>query len=1228
MVYGTQVSFPLVAQSIRINTLSNNNNNSNQQAKAPVSINASSTSSYIRTLDENSNRSNFESLLQLNFVVNGSRFVVNEAASAYYGSDYLNPVVIESGGRRMYALKSSYPNKQMPVNTVLFNSTFNYSATFEYLNLENFSIVNSETGCIKSVLDFFGFEMPGRDIQTQWLRFLNFTMRNPKCAMFGFAVVDNSKTYLFSQRPVCEKWIVLDADAEHTYLSFTNKFKLESTERTLYYNKRWCFYGKSGRMSPDKIPANSKWVPKQKVKTTYAEALKSESDDEKRIQSVKPFMTVGKVRIEKRSEAKKDKPVKENTVSSSSDEWKYWEPEVNKNYQEIKKDKPAKDDTVDYALRAASDALPSLVFAKTPEPTKTVENNRDKVVDNVRVNKPSNGKSKRKGENNNAKKQRNPKRNQLPEEVNLLNKEAQSFIKKATNVTSTCSCNYGFASLLHDQLASCQVLKQGANISTSRYWFEIKGPKLPKISLPWLARYEPHGKLPALADQLQSAEKYSLIFRPYLIDVNDVSCLKNRDFWFKQIKDRIYVYCLETLAPASWKQISREEFDQLNFSWIMSNNNFAKALSGVSKQIEQQHDREHRKEMEKLNNIPTEERTVSSSSSSESEEETVPPMAKPTVLDYVKKKLSNNDAEKQPLIEKKVEKLSDEEKTKRSGILNRFMRALKAEKSVDDELEELLPHPNLRRNRMSYGSGEKSSSSERIVVKKPVKKFKPLLSSSESDFPDCREFSSTTEFSDGPRAHGSSTESTGDGFFLNRIIMDLVEEEEVLEVNTTSDGVLPNTNLPVREISSGTMMTYDDYLSLDDRVERDSFLFSDDEDESEDSDSDSGSTSEVPDDGFEPYDWRTRITWDAALFEKKYLRWKLWASTTDRMFSAVPRRADDVCPWGPDRDLETREWWLNHFVKFLVEAGYFEQIPRGEDRNYVYAHNIWLKVKSLKPEPITVTWVPTEYEFWAATHKDSIFSKMPFYLAGKLTEKAWKYFGDEASRRKKKEGGDIIKHYLITSKGERVRVKFTKKDLRKLEEGSEDVRPIPLRFGDAVYEHDSVVAHFKTKDSRSTYSRICDHLTIRGKAGVDNRAFLSGKQQKPNRIAKTVLNFWDKVNETSGYLLSKKPIAETMMKIDYSKLWNIMSGQAIAPSLTPESRRAIIERNVTRMTQINVNGLANLENVNQNIDQNTIYVANFISECAIQNSEMKQNLIGLDLSADRKNCLRVGPGYY
>lgn len=356
-------------------------------------------------------------------------------------------------------------------------------------------------------------------------------------------------------------------------------------------------------------------------------------------------------------------------------------------------------------------------------------------------------------------------------------------------------------------------------------------------------------------------------------------------------------------------------------------------------------------------------------------------------------------------------------------------------------------------------------------------------------------------------------------------------------------------------------------------------------------------------------EWRTKVLWTDEEIELHYLKWRTWAFSprTDEVELARSLLAPQRAVLDALTHEERFPYWERTTLPLLVELGYFE---RDCTKSYVYVVGEPYSVDTFKSKYVGVPWVPTYYETVVSEHPDSAFKGIPYFVAGKMVMKIKSMLEERDVSVPTSTKKEVIKHYLTGLDGEKVRVKFSKLPLRDAEN---DERPVPLRFGDVVYERETVVAHFKVLDNRSTYTRIADTF------GVKNA---------PGFVGKMVLNFWDSVNSCAGGILGAKPINKVNMKIEYAKLLNIMCGQAVSPSLTPEIRKAIIERNVTRMTQVNVNGLTNLDSINQNLDMNTIYVANFISECALQNLEMKQKLIFSNLPNERKNALRVGPGYY
>lgn len=1021
-----------------------------------------------------------------------------EYFTSHYGDNMINNVYLRSmSGEYLNAIQSKLSPTNQPSKTPTFDVTFKYGSTFNKLNLTKLNVVDASTQCTDAILDFFKIKLLGNSME-RWTRFISMFRTNPRAtSCMGIIVTLDLFSYAFSHSRIVSKWIVLDVNNQHATYVNTDPIYLNNLPSVLQYDKDWVFLGKRDKvLGPDEIPAGKQWKKKAIKKKTYAEAVSSGDEGEKP-------KTPRPQRILK-TKTYEVKTIHDGQVSV------------------IKGDKKNVNIKVDEEIEEFLN----------PTTQRAVNNVNSRNNENKRVNK-----TRRANVNKNEKRNRAQVVHMNDEQLEEVKKLAEAVNKfgKKPHQTSTCSCDFGFAGSLAFELKNCKIIRQGAEIPKGRYWFEIQGPKLPRIKLPWLAQYKTCGKFPAVADQLQSAIYLTKIFKPYLIDLNDLDCLKKKNFWFKQIRDKIYVYCYEDLAPRSWTSISEEEFSELNFNWVESNNNFDKAVSGARLLLETKLNREYSKELKV---------EVSESSSSESEQEMPPPM-KHTPFDHIRTLMEHNRVKQESKYGTFGKEFFEEDGESDSEV--ELQSSLTSQRSSDSESEEEFKN-------------ESSEEMEDLSLGFTNVDLLEFYDDSDEELPAVLDYDAILR-----------TEINDDDKFE----MFMEERERKIEGKEEEDKLNALISSKIEDLCLEKYM----------------------------------STLPIP---VEP--WLAKVCWSPEEMNRRYIKWLHWYER----YEITPETL--ILPFsleGMGRK-QKKEMWLNRVVKTLSNLGYFDEHNfRFRDRKYFYTHNCWIRVKTLQVEPITAAWVPTEFEYWAATHPDSIVKNKPFYLAGKLAEKAAKYLMTS----KKPEAvhqAHVIKHYLVNNSGERIRVKFCKKDLRKAEE---DRRPVPLKFGDVVYEHESVIASFKTKDKRSTYNRIVDKLEFEGKKKI-------GNVSKPSKFSKMVLDFWDNVNNLSGHLLARKPKAETMMKIDYSKLLQIMCGQAVAPSLTPESRKAIIERNVTRMTQVNVDGLVNLDSTNQNLDTNTIYVANFISECALQSSELKQNLICMDLPADRKNSLRVGPGYY
>jgi len=217
-----------------------------------------------------------------------------------------------------------------------------------------------------------------------------------------------------------------------------------------------------------------------------------------------------------------------------------------------------------------------VVAKAAPAPTKPTT---DKLDSSRSKGKAGKSKPVNKSRNNNNNNNNNANVS-LDPEVEKLIAESKKMGKKET--PKTClKVAEGWAVHLHDAIKSYKITRQGFNIADGCYWFEINGSKVPRVKLPWLAQFKVGGKFPAVLDQLQSAERYVRIFKPFKVDINDVDVLKNRNFWFKQHEGSLYVYCLQTLCRLSWTKLTADEWDDLGLDWVQSNSNFNKAVAGL-----------------------------------------------------------------------------------------------------------------------------------------------------------------------------------------------------------------------------------------------------------------------------------------------------------------------------------------------------------------------------------------------------------------------------------------------------------------------------------------------------------------------------------------------------------------------------------------------------------------------------------------------------------------------
>jgi len=1212
---------------------------------------------------------------------------------------------------------SSLSVKDMPRfdNNRYYEERFDYRCTFDALDIDSmYRFVDEPENCTRAVRYYYELEEDrytpqGSDEQHLFRRWLMDISPDE----MGIMVIYGFRTYCFGRSLLVSEWVVLDVNESHCYLASIPPILMTRSTGYFSYSVDWNFYGKK-----------QKWVVKrsgesedEKPKTrTFAEVLSSSDDENENFSKLKP---------KELSEKKKIKKVVQKTPPSprlpptpppkplgvgmpTNPAPKRPVPQITQSQLDSLKDSPPSVESVSgtqpvKVVTATNNDNSSLKIKKTrkPKPVKALKSESDpntsifsrdnpvvaaKAVPTTKssVVKRESLDRKRAGKAKPDNKRRNAKDNHQPIEldpaIQQLVKEAKMMGKK--EVAKMClSCNLGFAVLLHEQIKQYKVLRQGYCANDSRYWFEISGSRVPRVKLSWLANFKSGGKFPAVLDQLQSAAKYILLFKPFLVDINDVNHLVTKNFWFKQHQGSLYVYCLETDKRLSWTALTAQEWDDLGIDWIQSNNNFSKAVQGLLYRQEQEINRaaeRDRRQFAKANaeaqasgtNEDTEEEhSVGDSTDTVSEEEVkekrrpdVQALAasllkKPDVKQFDEALYSDDEIEEfssdldLPCYMGR-EEYEDRRFERNTNVVQKFLGA------TDDKIgvmvgkpkpkpvpaKEVPKPPPVNNLLLPLDMGSRVEFPEEVqtIRRRRVTTMENVDIKKESfeDFVDARAYKHTkqeayndwmTEFDNVLSLYSESEASAVDDEEEDNVRLVETFEQALSMCGKQIDNSVAlltnmrnNNNAECSEVSQ-TCTNPDQLLVVLEEVNN--------ECEGEivppapamgllgHRDWRNGNInqqrllqaiSKLRKVDLDTDNWMRKIGWSLGQITKYYAIWLEFIRLTEMPINKrnMINSLDDV---------ELKHYWLNHYIKKIVDGGYHHW-----ERDSHYLHHCWVHVATLEPLEALLPWVPTEREFYASTHEDSIFKGEPFFIAGKLARKTYDYLFEHEARDdlNKYDRERVLKHYLVNNFGERIRVKFSKLPISR--SPGEDVRPVPLKFGDVVYKHESVVAHFKTKDHRSTYNRIVDKIEFDGKGN---------KNKRPWKTSKLVLDFWDGVNGitkklTGRHLLHSQPNAETSMKIEYAKLLNIMCGHAIAPSLTPESRKAIIERNITRMTQVNVDGFLNLDSTNQNLDANTIYVANFISECAIQSSEFKQKLIVQSVSGERKNALRVGPGYY
>ena len=1199
-----------------------------------------------------------------------------------YESDFMSTETYND----RHVITSIMANKKLPIFPHLAAIHFNYSLTFDLLEPNgSLYVVDTDEHCTDSILSYFGaYSQPfSRDgSQSRWQHFIKRYSYDQSYIFkhVGIMYYHKFNTYMFSHSELTKFWIILNEENEHASLIEGEYFRLKSEPATFFYYNHCNYYGKKKQWVVKSGSAKSSDAevaplePKSSPRKSYAEATSSDSEDDKSVGWKEKSTKNPKIKT--RSPRKSvDVPVKvavvvvEQSKAVEKPEPSVAQPEVEKHDSDSEVSRELK-----RAVRR-DEAVDDLLGVSPPTKPEREE------VRKSPVSKPNTDKRDRKKRETKKEKQRK----NHPERV-VDNKPLEDLVKfskqfgKRESPKSTCSVDLGFASHLKLALSGSKILREGYSAADGRYWFEINGARLPHVKLPWLARYAPNGKFPSVLDQLQSAEKLALIFRPFKVDINQVTILRGKNFWFKNTFNAMYVYCLESLKEPSWEDVTPEQWDSLNLNWIQSNNKFDDIVSNLLTKQSFAQQRAHELEMKKQEaaNLPARDEFDSlkqgetSSEDSDSEEEEVAEEKKsgvPNLADL----FSNIVASKLSGKTRDSALYDSDEEDQAPEVYDILFPEVAMCREDYEDLQDSTQHI-ISKNRKSldqFLSQEKSFDISQsyqnignpIIPKKKVEISKPLPSE-ESDmftapetnlvktklnpasivFSDKVEFPEFfTELREEMGFAINSSKTSNDSFdrlaserMIKRSLFKLESDDESdVESSSESEYEVPNNtnsgneapdefeNNEPGEVGKVSLQPQtpqavegDDFqppsapaLDMKTGIYRNSPHFI------------KANLKHIA--NKEEVRWTDLIMWTPEEMELHYLRWIAFIRSTPMVEGSNGRKG--LCA---HIDIEKtpfdalRSLWLEQVVKRLVFSGY-----KHWDRDVHYIHHMWVEVDTLEPLDALLSWVPTEFEYWTATHEDSIFKGMPYYLAGKYARKAYAYLFTWDTKDRdldKYRRGKEIKHYISDKDGSRIRVKFSKQSLKKASKDAEDERPVPLRFGDVVYEHESVVAHFKMKDCRSTYTRIVKKLEFEGKMH---------KNKKPWLLSRINLKFWDTVNNVTKRLTGKHrlhpmPVIESKMRIDYAKFLNIMSGQAIAPSLKPEARKAIIERNITRMTQVNSAGLRNVENLNENIDANTIYVANFVNDCAIHASIRKQEVISHNLPGGAKNSLRVGPECY